>query len=118
MRHRARGAMDLPATELRRRPGPIEGITPTPRLRGRAGQAQRARRLKLYPVCRRCTERGITTPTAIINHKIPLVKGGLDTDANCEGLCVPCDLIVTAEQFGHKRRVKIGPDGWPTDPEE
>jgi 5-methylcytosine-specific restriction endonuclease McrA len=93
----------------------MPGPDPTPRLRGRAGVAQRERRLILYPLCRRCNERGIVTPTEIINHIVPLAAPfcGPDTDDNCEGLCKPCDVIVTAEQFGHRPRVPIGDDGWP-----
>lgn len=84
------------------------------RLRGRAGVQQRERRKALYPLCRRCAESGIVTATEIINHVVPLAMGGDDTDENCEGLCKPCDIIVTADQFGLKRRVEIGNDGWPT----
>lgn len=87
----------------------------TERLRGRAGQRQRARRLRLYPLCRRCLEHGRTTATEIINHVVPLALGGADTDENCEGLCKPCDVIVTAEQFGHREPVTFGLDGWPVE---
>lgn len=85
----------------------------TERLRGRRGQRQRARRFQLYPTCRRCAESGIVTPTEIINHIVPLALGGEDTNENCEGLCKPCDLVVTAEQFGHAKPVTFGLDGWP-----
>lgn len=85
---------------------------PTPRLRGRAGQKQRAHRLALYPLCRRCKERGLVTPTEIVNHVVPLAMNGPDTDENCEGLCKPCDVIVTAEQFGFVERPVFGLDGW------
>lgn len=51
---------------------------------------------------------------SVVNHIIPLAHGGSDEDANTENLCRPCDLTVTAEQFGHKAKVEIGADGWPT----
>lgn len=49
----------------------------------------------------------------MVNHKVPLVHGGADTDENTENLCRPCDLIATAKQFGHKQKQAIGADGWP-----
>jgi 5-methylcytosine-specific restriction protein A len=48
----------------------------------------------------------------VVNHIIPLAHGGSDEDENTENLCRPCDIIVTAEQFGHKFKVSIGIDGW------
>lgn len=56
---------------------------------------------------------GIATAAKIVNHIVPLAHGGSDDDENTENLCRDCDLIVTAEQFGHKRKVRIGSDGWP-----
>lgn len=94
----------------------------TPRLRGRAGVKQRKRRLQRTDyLCERCacigrwtarTEKRTTVAT-VVNHIIPLAHGGSDEDENTENLCAPCDLIVTAEQFGHRQRVTIGRDGWP-----
>jgi 5-methylcytosine-specific restriction protein A len=93
------------------------------RLRGRKAVAQRKRRLeRTNYLCERCacvgrfthlkTKR--TTVAQLVNHIIPLAHGGSDEDENTENLCKPCDLIVTAEQFGHKApRQQIGADGWP-----
>lgn len=54
------------------------------------------------------------TPATVVNHIIPLAHGGTDDDENTENLCRPCDLIVTAEQFGHRApKQQIGLDGWP-----
>lgn len=86
------------------------------RLRGRAGVAQRARRLAAEPLCRDClaeTPPRITAATRW-DHITPLAHGGDDTDENGRALCEPHHLIRTAEQFGHKRRLPIGDDGWPT----
>jgi 5-methylcytosine-specific restriction protein A len=68
------------------------------RLRGRAGQAQRARRLALYPVCAHCEIEGIVRPTDIIDHIRPLAFGGEDTDENCQGLCNWHNAIKTAAE--------------------
>lgn len=81
---------------------------PVERLRGRAGQRQRQRRLdRTNGLCERCLGIGRWTGTAggrveiatRVNHIVPLTFGGLDVDENTENLCRPCDIDVTAEQF-------------------
>ena len=85
---------------MSRRP-PAKVADPVARLRGRAGQKQRARRLRRSSgLCERCQARGITRAAERVNHKTPLIHGGLDEDWNTENLCRPCDIEVTAEQFG------------------
>lgn len=86
----------------------------TPRLKGRAGVAQRKRRLDAEPLCRDCKAKGIVTVATVPDHIIPLTKGGPDTDDNIRCLCGPCHETRTAEQFGHKRIVAVDVDGWPT----
>lgn len=92
------------------------------RLRGRRAMVQRERRMQRHNgLCWRClgVERwqrnglGRVTPAKVVNHITPLAHGGSDEDENTENLCRECDLIVTAEQFGHKRKPIIGNDGWP-----
>ncbi|WP_347272071.1 HNH endonuclease signature motif containing protein [Sphingomonas sp. CARO-RG-8B-R24-01] len=85
------------------------------RLRGRAGQAQRRRRLEAEPLCRRCAERGRVTAATVPDHIVPLAHGGADDDINIRCLCGPCHDEVTAEQFGHRRVVGTDGDGWPLD---
>lgn len=93
------------------------------RLRGRAGQAQRKRRLaRTDGLCERCDGKGLTVFATVVDHIIPLAPefGGLDIDENTRNLCDPCHLEVTAEQFGHAQPVKgkgIGRDGRPTSPD-
>jgi hypothetical protein len=51
-----------------------------------------------------------------VNHVTPLAHDGEDVDENTENLCRECDLSVTAEQFGFRKRIErtaIGDDGWP-----
>lgn len=86
----------------------------TERLRGRAGQAQRKRRLaRTHGLCERCQAKGRTKPATVVDHIKPLALGGSDEDSNTRNLCTPCHDEVTAEQFGHRRKVEIGRDGWP-----
>jgi 5-methylcytosine-specific restriction protein A len=85
------------------------------RLRGRAGQAQRQRRLqRTNGLCEECLKEGIVRIATIVNHKIPLIHGGSDDDDNTENLCKRHDDIATAKQFGFKQKQEIGEDGWPT----
>jgi len=51
----------------------------------------------------------------VIDHVIPLAKGGADTDENCRALCLPHHHERTREQFGQRKRVEIALDGWPKD---
>lgn len=85
----------------------------TERLRGRAGVAQRRRRLRASPLCGDCQARGIVTLATVVDHIVPLALGGDDSDANTRNLCEPCHQQRTAEQFGHKPKRAIGLDGWP-----
>jgi 5-methylcytosine-specific restriction enzyme A len=90
------------------------------RLRGRAGMAQRQRRLdRTNGLCERCLDEGRVRLATVVNHKTPLAHGGSDTDDNTENLCRPCDVIVTAEQFEHSvdPRRGVGRDGRPTHPD-
>lgn len=78
------------------------------RLRGRAAVKQRKRRLDDDPMCRDCGR-----IADVIDHIIPLARGGLDIDENCRPLCKECHRKRTAEQFGHKLKVGADNDGWP-----
>lgn len=88
----------------------------TKRLRGRAGVEQRARRLAIEPLCRRCMAKGKWTVATRVDHILPLYKGGTDDDENCQSLCEPCHDAKTVEDAGGtpRLRARIGPDGWPT----
>jgi 5-methylcytosine-specific restriction protein A len=85
------------------------------RLRGRRAVEQRKRRLRDEPLCRDCKEQGIITPATVPDHIVPLAKGGTDDDSNIRCLCAECHDARTREQFGHRKRVEIGADGWPVE---
>jgi 5-methylcytosine-specific restriction protein A len=84
------------------------------RLRGRAGQAQRLRRLGLtHGLCEDCIVKGRTEIATVVDHIKPLALGGSDEDDNTRNLCKPHHDMRTAEQFGHRRKQSFDDDGWP-----
>jgi 5-methylcytosine-specific restriction protein A len=86
------------------------------RLRGRAGQAQRLSRLRRTSgLCEDCATEGRVEVATVVDHIIPLALGGSDDDANTRNLCKRHHEQRTAEQFGHRKKVTIGADGWPSD---
>ena len=89
----------------------------TPRLRGRAAVAQRDWRLqRTNYLCEMCLPDVVRLAT-VVDHIVPLSKGGPDADENTRNLCAEHNRQVTAEQFGHEhhQRNTIGLDGWPQD---
>lgn len=91
---------------------------PDNRVRGSAGQKMRARRMaRTDGLCEMCDAEGLITLATVVNHKVPLARGGKDVDSNTENLCARHDVIVTAQQFGKALPVEakgVGRDGRPT----
>lgn len=88
----------------------------TERLRGHKGVAQRKRRmLRSNWLCEHCQAKGLTRKADVVDHIKPLAHGGSDEDSNTRNLCNDCHLDAGAEQFGHRKRITIGLDGWPVD---
>ena len=84
----------------------------TPRLRGRKAVEQRDRRLRRTNyLCEDCQAEGKITIAKVVDHIIPLSKGGPDTDDNTRNLCDEHNQKRTAEQFGTKGRMQRT-DGW------
>lgn len=98
---------------LSRKPWQRDKSKPDTRIRGRKGQKLRAQRLAAEPLCRICHERGRITAAIVPDHIVPLAKGGEDVDSNIRCLCEACHAEVTRQEFGQRKRVAIGPDGWP-----
>ena len=63
---------------------------PSPRLRGRAGVADRLRIRTEEPLCRACKAIGKVSASTRVDHIVPLSEGGGDYRSNKQGLCSPC----------------------------
>src|SRR5574337_614115 len=86
----------------------------TPRKRGRALQAQRARWFAAHPLCVECERQGIAASAVELDHMLALVNGGSDVDANLQGLCKSCHAQKTRRDLGHNpSRPPTVLDGWP-----
>lgn len=83
------------------------------RIRGRRLQTRRRRYLAEHPLCARCDAFGRTSEAVELDHVVPLAKGGTDDESNLQGLCVACHKAKTNEDFGHRQRTIVGPDGFP-----
>lgn len=98
---------------------PWQRTGPDTRVRGSAGQKMRARRMaRSHGLCERCDDEGLTTRATVVDHIVPLAKGGQDVDANTRNLCDRHHAEVTSEQFGKAAPREIGCDatGQPLDP--
>lgn len=71
--------------------------------------------MRTHYQCEMCQAEGIMRMAKVVDHIIPLAKGGPDTDENTRNLCDEHNRKVTAQQFGHRHHTRnvIGPDGWP-----
>lgn len=71
-------------------------------------------------LCEMCDAEGLTTLATVVNHKVPLARGGQDVDENTENLCDRHDAIVTAKQFDRAEPIRakgIARSGRPTSPD-
>jgi 5-methylcytosine-specific restriction endonuclease McrA len=81
------------------------------RLRGRKGVARRARWLEANPLCCMCQTEGRVTLGVIVDHRIPLAKGGADDESNLQTLCKRHDDIKFAIDQGHQPKTRLDANG-------
>lgn len=79
------------------------------RLRGRAGQQARRRRLAAHPTCAECAKQGLVKATDQVDHIVPLFAGGEDVDSNVQGLCFLHHAIKTASESPSAEAVQNHP---------
>lgn len=83
------------------------------RIRGRKWMAIRDQVFAREPRCVVCLAKGRPEPATQVDHILALKDGGGNDLSNLRGLCADCHGDKTREDMGHKRKVKIAPDGWP-----
>lgn len=66
------------------------------RIRGRANQVRRERILSAHPLCAACDAQGLTALATVVDHVVPLWKGGADHDTNLQPLCTSCHAAKSA----------------------
>lgn len=76
----------------------------TPRQRGRALMGIRERWFRERPLCVACEKEGRVSAAVILDHVIPLWKGGRDDDTNRQGLCIEHSDAKTASEAAERAR--------------
>jgi len=65
------------------------------RVTGRRLQTIRREHFTRQPLCVECDRRGRVSLATELDHKVPLFKGGADSDENRQGLCFDCHAVKT-----------------------
>lgn len=90
----------------------------SPRITGRALQRRRLSVWTADPTCARCGKLTAYPSGFELDHRVPLFKGGDDTEDNCQVLCNGvngCHEKKTADDLGYRHRPAIGLDGYPVE---
>lgn len=75
------------------------------RLRGRAAVDRRAKWLTVHPLCVECEREGKVTAGKVVDHIIPLWKGGADDyEANGQTLCDPHHDVKSKAEAAERSR--------------
>ena len=64
---------------------------------GREWHRIRARYVAAHPLCVKCLEAGIITPTEEVHHIVPISRGGTHADSNLMALCQSCHTKIHRE---------------------
>lgn len=91
----------------------IGSLSTNERIRGRQLQEIRRRFFAKHPLCVECERKGRVTIATELDHIKAIGNGGIDNDANRQGLCLSCHQAKTRRDFGKTPRKTYGADGWP-----
>ncbi|HBO3572498.1 HNH endonuclease signature motif containing protein [Pseudomonas aeruginosa] len=86
------------------------------RITGRKLQDRRLRVWAHNPCCVMCGKLCEFPGGFELDHKVPLFKGGEDTEENCQVLCSGpdgCHAKKTNTDLGRRSKLRVGIDGWP-----
>jgi 5-methylcytosine-specific restriction endonuclease McrA len=64
-----------------------------------------------------CEAKGGVTAAQVLDHRIPLAKGGADDETNFQSLCKLCHDRKSNDDRGFRNRPTVGLDGWPVNDE-
>jgi 5-methylcytosine-specific restriction protein A len=83
----------------------MQSTMPNYRTTGTTWLNIRARILRRDPLCITCLAlpAAIVSPSAEVDHIVPLHAGGSDNDANLQGICIACHLLKTADEERARR---------------
>jgi len=74
----------------------------TPRERGRRWMRRRAIWLHEHPLCCVCDAAGLVVAAAVVDHRVPLWRGGADDESNYQSLCVADHDVKTAREAAER----------------
>ncbi|WP_185829371.1 HNH endonuclease [Pseudomonas aeruginosa] len=86
------------------------------RITGRKLQDRRLRVWSYNPCCAMCGKLCDFPRGFELDHKVPLFKGGEDSEENCQVLCSGpdgCHAKKTNADLGRRSKLQVGIDGWP-----
>ena len=66
-------------------------------------------------LCQPCKRNGRLTPAREVHHIKAKAHGGTDEMSNLISICQECHQDATREQFGYRKKPRIGIDGFPVD---
>ena len=77
------------------------------RMRGRRLQRRRDQAFNAQPLCVMCLAKGYVTAAEVLDHVLPLCKGGPDTIENTQPLCRQCHIDKTAADLNRSPKIKF-----------
>lgn len=86
------------------------------RLQGRRAVERRRRFLRRHPFCVQCLASGVVSAGEEVDHVVPILKGGADTEENMQTLCRECHEKKTRDDLGWRLGVGSDLNGMPIDP--
>jgi len=76
----------------------------------KAWRELRAVKLDRFPLCEECQRRGVTTLAKMVDHIVPINKGGAPLDlVNLQSLCHPCHNRKSGGEAQKNKRRDIKP---------